>query len=280
MQDNSSKSNEAQIRFWNTGPGANWVKYQDKLDKCFENVNRRLLEIARLDGKASVLDVGCGGGATILTMSEMYGPKLAITGLDVSEPLLTLAADRIAARNISGIQLLNHDVQESPLDGIQAEAIVSRFGVMFFTDPVTAFANLGESLTSGGAMLFMAWSDLTDNPWFSIPREAAIRRLGQPEPVDPREPGPMAFADLDYLQGIVQEAGYMTDILRAEDNVIETDMTAGQMAELACQLGPAVRILREKGGDETDRAAIKDSVESEFARYGHSRGFRIPPSGR
>ncbi|MCY3769406.1 MAG: methyltransferase domain-containing protein [Gammaproteobacteria bacterium] len=274
----TTRSNDNQIRFWNHGPGSNWVTYQRGLDQCFENINRRLLELCVIRPGHCILDIGCGAGATSIALAKKYGNTVSITGVDVSKPLLKHASRRI--RSIkpmpASIRLIEADVQNKPLEPAVYHQLVSRFGVMFFADPCAAFRNLKSSLRPDGSMVFVAWSTVENNPWFQIPKSAAISRLGNAAPVDPREPGPMAFADLDYLDGILRHSGFRNYSVEEEDNVIATRLPVDQMADLACNLGPAIRLMKEKNGTVQDHETIKEEVANRFMEYETGGGLEVP----
>ncbi len=274
----TTQSNDSQIRFWNHGPGSNWVKYQQGLDQCFENINNRLLELCAIQPGHRILDIGCGAGATSIVLARKYGNTVSITGVDVSKPLLEHANRRIRSGKpmSTPIRLIEADVQNDPLEPAVYHQLVSRFGVMFFADPYAAFRNLKRSLHPDGSMAFVAWSTVENNPWFRIPKSAAISRLGKGTPASPREPGPMAFADLDYLDEILRDSGFRNFSVEEEDNLIATRLSVDKMADLACNLGPAVRLLKEKNGTVQDHEIIKNEVADRFVEYETDGRVEIP----
>ena len=99
------------------------------------------------------------------------------------------------------------DAQTHPFDPESFDAIISRFGLMFFDNPVAAFANMARGLKPDGRLVFAAWAPAAENPWFLIPRDAAIARLGKPAPADPFAPGPLAFQDMERVTKLMEQAG-------------------------------------------------------------------------
>lgn len=282
MTDNSTRSNDGQIKFWN-GPGKNWARYQEGLDACFYNINNRLIELCSIEQNSHVLDVGCGTGATSIALSEkalsLYQISLCqITGLDISEPLLDYAAKRIDNLGLGNIQLLQADAQTWDFTEPSYDLIASRFGVMFFTNPPLAFQNLFSSLKPGGSINFTAWSTVENNPWFSIPSDAAVAQLGKGKPINAKAPGPNAFADIDYVNSILTQAGLTKIDIQVEEIPIETSLGIDTMTELACNLGPAVRLMKEKSGSENDAKVIRESVAKEFLKYSQTERITIPAS--
>jgi SAM-dependent methyltransferase len=278
MSDNSTRSNDGQIEYWNSDLGKNWARYQEGLDACFYNINNRLIELCAIEQNSYVLDVGCGTGATSIALSEKANSLCQITGLDVSEPLLDYASNRIETLGLDNIQFLQADAQTWSFAESSYDLIASRFGVMFFTNPQLAFQNLFSSLKSGGSINFTAWSAVENNPWFCIPRDAAVAQLGKGKPTDAQAPGPIAFADVDYVNSILTQAGLTKIDIQVEEIPIETSLGIDTMTELACNLGPAVRLMKEKNGGENDAKAIKESVTKEFLEYSHTESVTIPAS--
>jgi len=269
-------NNDAQIRYWKSGPGSNWAGYQRGLDACFDNINQRLVELCNAASDSAIVDVGCGAGATSIALARAYGDRVSITGIDVSTPLLEQARGRVEAEGLQNIHFLEADAQTHDFAPARFDRLVSRFGVMFFSDPALAFKNLAQAINPGGEMHFIAWADVDHNPWFHIALNAAITRLGKPRLIDPREPGPMAFSDTSYLADILNRAGLTDFDISEEDNSIGTSLAIEEMAQLACNLGPATRLLKEKNGSKQDAEAIRAQVVDEFKQFQIGGRIEIP----
>jgi SAM-dependent methyltransferase len=233
-----------------------------------------LAEAAPAPGEA-VIDIGCGAGATTLAFAAAVGPAGRVLGVDISGQLLARAAERAAAAGLGRIGWLHADAQAGPLpDGF--DVAVSRFGMMFFDDPVAAFARIGATLRPGGRLVFAAWGPAEANPWFGEAFRAALRRLGPAPPTAPDAPGPLAFADRARVLGLLRDAG-LADCA-AEARQVGLHLPGGLAAalDLAGDVGPAKRLLRERGGTAADRAAIADELAARLARYVTADGIRIP----
>ena len=156
------------------------------------------------------------------------------------------------------------------------DAMISRFGVMFFADSVAAFANMAKAMRPGGRMHFVCWSGLQENPWFSMPRQVAIDRLGAPEPADPRAPGPMAFAERDFVTGILEQAG-LAEVHSQEVSVDLTPLgSVEEVAKFAAHVGPASRILKEKDGTAEDARVIVEALSEKMQAFATPDGVRVP----
>jgi len=260
-------TNAAQKKYWNETPGQKWREYQASLDTLFQGVSDRLLDIAQPSPGGSVLDVGCGTGALALDLSEQVGDSGSVLALDVSEPLLDLAAQRASSDGRSNIEFQLADAQSFEFDKRVYDLVVSRFGVMFFEDPVAAFDNIRSSLKPDGRIVFAAWASASENPWFYISREAAIDQLGKPSPQPADAPGPTAFADVNHVTALLGKAG-LTHVDVSVDTIpLVVKGDANDAATLACYLGPAARIANEKGATREDLEVVADTVSSALRDY-------------
>ena len=138
--------NTAQIESWDGPGGQHWVAEAERYDRMTGSFGERIIEAAAPGPGERVLDVGCGTGAVALAVSALVAPGGSVMGLDVSGPMLACARRRADAAGIASVSFRNGDAQVCPLPPASFDAVVSRFGVMFFDDPVAAFANIGLSL--------------------------------------------------------------------------------------------------------------------------------------
>ena len=272
----SSQSNADQEQYWNSNAGKQWVEFQDELDRLLERVNDRLLQRSEIESGERVLDIGCGTGATTMSVAPLVGQSGFVAGVDISETLLGCAKSR--SENISGgrIEYTLADAQSSRFNAASFDLIISRFGIMFFANPVLAFKNLAVALRKGGRMSFVSWADASDNPWFAIPRDAAIDQLGKPAPTPPTAPGPLAFANVDYVLNIMDEAGLEARSADIEQVDLLYSGKVSEAAHLASNVGPAMRIIKEFDGSPADIVEIKKKVAAGFQKFAVNDGIRIP----
>ncbi len=272
----SSQSNSDQEKYWNSNAGEKWVIFQDELDRLLERVNDQLLQRSEIELGERVLDVGCGTGATTMGVASLVGKNGLALGVDISKTLLDCAKSRNS--NISGgrIEYTLADAQTWHFNTGSFDLLTSRFGLMFFADPVIAFKNLSVALREGGRMSFVSWADASENPWFFIPRDAAIEQLGKPAPAPPTAPGPLAFASVDYVLKIMDEAGLEAGSADIEQIDLLYSGSAAEAAHLASNVGPAMRIVKEFDGSPADIAEIKKKVAVGFQKFAVDGGLRIP----
>lgn len=268
-------SNADEIRFWNQRGGEQWRTHQHALDTLFREITEEVLSLAAAGAGECAIDVGCGNGDTTAALAHHVGDAGTVHALDVSTSLLDDARARLARAAITNVHLIEADAQVATL-GLHADVVVSRFGVMFFSDPVAAFTNLRAHTCPGGRLAFAAWGEIEDNPWFADPLEAAVAQLGAVPPRDPRKPGPTAFGDSDYIQRILAAAGWSDIAIVSREVGLHVAGSAQTAAELASGLGPVSRVYREYPPTEVDRAAIVERVRAAFEGGEHDAGTRVP----
>ena len=268
--------NVDQANYWVSRTGRNWLDQQNVLDRLFSNITGIFLKAAMPLPGERVLDLGCGTGETTIEISKLIAPDGSVLGLDISSILLDRARQRAEVAANANIEFHEADAQTHNFKPGSFDLLTSRFGSMFFSDPVAAFANMRQGLRSGGRVCLVAWAPPTNNPWFTVSRDAAIARLGHPPPADPRAPGPFAFADREYVLGILKDAGFSET--NAEE--VTVDLVAPDAVEeagrLAVTTGAASRIIDAHNGTAEDVIAIAETVTGAFTSYQSADGIRVP----
>ena len=257
--------NEAEIASWNGVIGDRWVDFQESMDERIRPFGAAAIERAQLRTGMSVLDVGCGCGDLSLDAAKRVGPAGRVVGLDVSKPMLARAAQRAA--DLSNVEFVEHDAAtiavREPFD-----ALISRFGVMFFDDPVAAFKNLHAALKDAGIVAFACWQPLEKNAWAAVPRSAMLRVLPPPPTPTPGAPGPFAFADPAHVKGILAEAGFSEIAIEPFEHTIRLGKDLADAMTFVTKMGPSARLLLEAEPDVYPRA--KEAIRETLTTLGPS----------
>ncbi|WP_299148049.1 methyltransferase domain-containing protein [uncultured Tateyamaria sp.] len=267
--------NHDQEEFWDASAGPAWVALQGQMDALIQPVLDLVLERAGLRPGERVLDIGCGTGASVLQALDQVGDRGHVTGVDIAASMLELAKGRLGGR--ANVDLLKSDAQTHVFT-TDYDALISRFGVMFFADTTAAFANMARALAPGGRIICAAWGPAPHNPWFMEPAGAAADVLGSMPKVDRTEPGPFAFEDAARTCALLQAAG-LEDIQATQIDLHLTPLgDLSQAADLCCQIGPADRALRHHEANPAQRRAVADRIAARFAQYQEGDNLRIPAS--
>ncbi len=268
--------NREQAAYWNEQGGPKWVTMQRDLDGQLEPLGMLAMDRLALTRGERVLDVGCGAGATSLALAVRVAPG-EVMGVDISRPLLARATER-AAEVAAGDPRRNVRFQEADAQTMSPpspgfDVVFSRFGVMFFADPLAAFKNIHACLRPGGRLGFVCWRQMNENPWVTIPLGAAMPFLpAPPEPPVPGAPGPFAFADGARTRLILEAAGFS----QIEVAPIDSELVVGGSddldgaVQLSLQIGPLGRELNAES--DSVRAKARAAVRDAFAPLHVPRG--------
>lgn len=271
-----SQANTAQAEFWASGSGYQWIVQETLMDALLSGVLTRVLHHADLKPGEHVLDIGCGTGASCLAAAGLVGPAGHVTGVDIAAQLLDRAGIRAKEAGLPNTSFVLADAQTHAFAPASVDVIISRFGVMFFEDPVAAFANMAKALKPGGRLVFAAWPPAAQVPWFSIPVGAVIARLGKPAPTDPNAPGPLAFQNADRVTAMMDAAGLANVRCLSETVDLTPKGPLADVVAFAARVGPAARMLAEFSATDADAAAIEAEVSKQLAVYETDNGLRIP----
>lgn len=267
-------SNADQKEFWTTQAGHKWVALQRDMDHLLQPVLDLVLTRAALNVGARVLDIGSGTGASVVAAAQRVGPSGHVTGLDISDTMLGLAATRL--RDLGHTECLKADAQTHAFEPNSYDAMISRFGVMFFDDSTAAFANIARALTPGAPLTFAAWGPAPQNPYFMEAAGAARDVFGPMDKVDRTLPGPFAFEDSARIVPMLTRAG-LADVACAEHHIhLTPDGGLRAVAELLCQIGPADTALRLFEATSEQRAQLIDALMVRFAAFDGPDGVQIP----
>jgi SAM-dependent methyltransferase len=264
-------ANEDQIKFWNDKAGQDWTSLQARMDVNLSAIGDAVLALADARAGMAVLDVGCGTGATSLAMAAA-GAK--VTGLDVSKPMLGLARKRAAEAGLD-IAFIEADASAHAF-APEYDLIFSRFGVMFFDDPIGAFANLHRALRTGGRLAFVCWRPLAENLWAAAPLGAAKPFLPEQPSPDPLAPGPFAFADPQRILSILTDVGFHDVEIEKYDGVMRMGRDIPTIAAQTLQIGPLSRAVGE--ADEVTRVKIVEAVRAVMGKFATTDGEIAPPT--
>ena len=263
-----------QHEFWNSPAARVWSTQYDAIDRQFAPLAEALIDAAAPQSGERVLDIGCGSGTTVMALANAVGPDGKVLGLDIAETSVAAAQQRIAESGLrqADVRLGDAGAVDLPAGGF--DLLFSRFGVMFFDDPVPAFAHLRSALAPTGRLVCMAWRSPAENLWATEPF-AVVREFLPPQPrPGPEDPGQFAFADPARVRRILEGAGFRDIALTPCDRPMLLGATAEAATEGALRLGPTARALL--GADDALRAHVRDILLGWFKARATSDGIVLP----
>jgi SAM-dependent methyltransferase len=268
-QVNSSGNDQA--AHWNGPAGEAWVAAQAVLDGMFHSLEAALADAAAEAGARRVLDVGCGTGATTLAVARRLGADGEALGVDISAPMVASARAR-AERDGSPARFVVADAGTQAFAPAHFDLAVSRFGVMFFPDPVAAFANLRSGMRPGGGLAAVAWRSRAENPFMTTAERTALPLLPEPPPPRPAHaPGQFSLADEGHVRRILGESGWTGVEMRPLD--VDCVFPATALELYLNRLGPLGTLLREV--DDGTRDRVLDAVRAAFQPFVHGGEVRF-----
>ena len=258
---------------WKGAMGAEWTVIDPIMEHTLGPFGAEALAALKpLKGK-TVIDLGCGGGATSLKLAKQVGRTGCVVGVDVSPDLIELAASRRLDAGAGNLALLCEDAARLSL-GQPADALFSRFGAMFFDEPTAAFARIRSQMKPGADLAIVCWRRLKENPWSFRPLTVATPHLPPFDAPPPGAPGPFAWAnpDTSFLK-ILSRSGWKQItyveidrelVLGAGHPIFDEDPLGAALA-MVTEMGPTASRL--KSATRAQTVAARDAVETELRRF-------------
>ena len=254
--------------YWKQDGGQKWVELIDATESYLDVFNKMLFERADIATGESVLDIGCGGGLTSIELANRVGTEGRVMGVDISPDILAVAGVR--GRAVANLKFTEGDVATMHLEPGAFSLIFSRFGMMFFSDPVMAFSKLRNALKPSGRMVFLCWRTFDENPWMKEPTQAVFEILPpQDPPPQPDSPGPFSLGKKERIEYLLGAAGFKSIAIEA----LDTGMSMGALTDVVdyfMRMGPAAAVIAD-AADEHQTAA-RTVIREVLKRYETDQG--------
>ena len=275
----TQEGNTEFVDFWNEILVPKFVKYRHILVGGLTHHSAKIFPSLNVREGDRVLDVGCGFGDTAIQLARRVGPSGSVLGIDCCAVFLETARKDAAAAGVDNIAFIEGDAQLYPFEP-EYDFCFSRFGAMFFENPVVGLKNMRRALKPGGTMTMIVWRAIEDNPWLGLPKEIVLKYL-PPSGEDARTcgPGPFSMANQEMVTKQLEIAGY--DGIEFER--IDAPLMVGDSPEDAVgfqlALGPAGEVYREAGAEaERRHGEIEAALLTELGRYANAEGIVMDSS--
>jgi len=259
-----------QAAFWNGPGGQGWLASYARIERSIAEVGEIALRAAAARPGERVIDVGCGTGGTTGALAAAVGATGHVLGADISEPLIAAAR----SKRVPNAIFVVGDAATHPFEPASYDLVFSRFGVMFFGEPVAAFKNLQQALKPGGRLAFVCWRTPQENPWGLVPVRAAAPHLPPMPRPGPEEPGQYSFGDRARVERILKEAGFGAASLEPLDRPIWMGADVAEVVGNAGRFGPMARAFAEATPDQIDKA--KAAIAEALRPHQSAAGVVLP----
>lgn len=261
------------VEFWNDVLVDKFERFRNIWMEGMSYHSRAAFEKLDLAPGAQVLDVGCGWGDTAIELAQMVGPGGSVTGIDCCDAFLDKGRRDADAAGLTNVRFIEADAERFAFES-GYDFCFSRFGTLFFANPVAALRNIHGAVKPGGEIMFIAWRILEDNDWLNLPKQVVLDYLPPPgDDADHCGPGPFSMAGEVVAIQQLDMAGFADICFKRVDGPVMVGDSLEQAAAFQLAIGPAGEIVREAGTEaERRRAEIEDALRAELARYQTSGG--------
>lgn len=269
-----SDADSEQREFWDRRADT-WERRADALDAFTRTYGLPVMDALNIEPGERITDIGCGPGITAVELAKRVGPDGEVVGVDISAGMVAAATRRAEAAGLGNVRFVVANAQDESI-GQDFDAAFSRFGVMFFTDPVAAFTNISGALRPGGRLACAVWGPLGDNPWMFLPTLSGAPVLkADITPPAPGEPGPFSFGDPGVATAVLEKAGFEgIAVDRVEGARVIAKANATVEVTTLLEVGPLGEAYA--AADDTTRQAAIDAVLLAIEPYRDGDDFRLP----
>ena len=258
-----------QAEYWNGPGGKMWLGAYDRIQRGIAGFSDVVVAAARAQPGEHVLDVGCGTGGTTAELAKAVGERGHVLGVDISEPLIGAAR----AQHLANATFEVGDAATYSFGANVFDLVFSRFGVMFFGDPVAAFKNIRRAMKPAGRLVFLCWRTPAENPWAAVPMRAAQPFLPPLERPGPEDPGQYSFGDRDRVARILTEAGFANLSIEPIDQTLNQGKDVPDVLQRIGDFGPLARAFKDVAPEQVAKA--KEAIGEALKPYATPDGVKL-----
>lgn len=258
--------------FWNGVGALKWIHFQYALEASLAPFGRGIIEASGVEVGDLVLDIGCGCGDTTFEIGQRVGRDGHVHGLDISRPMILRSRKTKSKLGVKNVTFGCEDAQTYAFEPDLVDVVFSRFGVMFFDDPLAAFVNMRRGLKPGGRLAFLCWQSAQDNEWIHRSLDVVSRHIPLQEPLGPEQPGPLSFRQKARIERILTDAGFRDIQIEPSESSFLVGKSIDAAIGFLTQLGPAANVISQAEPDEITKALIVDDLRNCLMDYVTDKG--------
>lgn len=256
------------VDFWNEVLVPKFIKFKHILVEGLTHHSAAIFPTLRVKEGDSVLDVGCGFGDTAIELARRVGASGRVLGVDCCDAFMDYGRREVAEGGLDNVSFTNGDVLFMPFEP-EYDFVFSRFGTMFFPNPVAAMRNMRTAMKPGATMTHIVWRTPDDNPWLSMAKGVVLEFLPPPgEDARTCGPGPFSMANQEMVTGMMKSAGYENIDFERVDAPVLVGKTIQDAVDFQLALGPAGEVFREAGDEAEEKreaieAALAEAIDAQ-----------------
>lgn len=252
----TDQPNAAMAEFWNGKGGKNWVSREVRLESSLKVFGQQAIDAGGISPGERILDIGFGCGETSIELAQKVGLKGQVHGVDISVAMVQAAEKKAREKAVANVSFECADAQTRTFPIDYYDLVFSRFGVMFFDDPISAFNNLYASLKPGGRLVFICWASRDQNAWVGLPLQVVAQHLSLPPAPASDEPGPFSLSDVTRVNGILSAAGFADISIESFQTSFVLGEDVDEALSFLMQLAPSGSAINNADADQETRARI------------------------
>lgn len=261
--------------FWNGDGGRNWLRFQNGICTGLDPFGQEAMSVASIEKGNRVLDIGCGSGDTSFEIAHLVGSRGYTQGIDISDLILRQTLNRQSQLKQNNISFECADAQSHRFEPKSFDLAYSRFGVMFFDEPVAAFRNIRQALITGGRLAFICWQSIKDNPWVNIPLGVVEKHVPLPQQPSAEEPGAFSFADPKRVTRILTSAGFTNVSIKRFEALFLVGASLDEAVTFLTHIGPASAAIDAPNIDEKTRMRITTDLRDVLVPHITENGVQL-----
>ena len=250
------------VDFWNEVLVPKFINFKHILVDGLTHHSEAIFPDLRVKEGDNVLDVGCGFGDTAIKLARQVGPTGRVLGVDCCDAFMDYGRKEVAEKGLENVTFANGDVMSMPFEP-EFDFVFSRFGTMFFPNPVAAMRNMRSAMKPGATMTHIVWRTPDDNPWLSTAKEVVLQFLPPPgEDAQTCGPGPFSMQGQDMVTGMMKSAGFIDTEFKRVDAPVLVGKSVQDAIDFQLALGPAGEVFREAGDEAEEK---REQIEAALA---------------
>lgn len=274
----TDQPNAGMAEFWNGSGGKSWVSREARLEASLKIFGQQAIDAGAISPGQRILDIGFGCGESAIALAHKVGPRGQVHGVDISVAMVEAADKKAEACGQGNVTFECADAQTNTFTANSYDLIFSRFGVMFFDDPVEAFKNIYSALKPGGRLAFICWAGRHENDWVTLPLKVVAKHLDLPAPPGAHAPGPFSLSEEGRANEILSAAGFTNIVVEPFQTPFILGEDIDEALSFLMQLTPSGSAINNAEADELTRASIAvdmvKMLESHQSNSGVSMGAK------